>query len=95
MKKISQIEIQNLMGLHQRGLDDDVIKKANVLVKEYPEEIILLNILFIVRNFISGSSNFQCSSYNQRPLFCGVRLLCMVFIVCSIIAGSIGYNKAW
>ena len=45
MKKISQIEIQNLMGLHQRGLDDDVIKKANVLVKEYPEEIILLNLL--------------------------------------------------
>ncbi len=29
MKKISQTEIQHLMSLHQRGLDDEVINKAN------------------------------------------------------------------
>ena len=45
MKKISQVEIQNLMALHQSGLDDDVISKAASLVKEYPEEIILFNLL--------------------------------------------------
>jgi len=45
MKKISQIEIQNLMALHQRGLDDDVITKTNSLIKEYPDEIILFNLL--------------------------------------------------
>ena len=47
MKKISQTEIQNLMTLHQRGLDDDLINKATSLVKEYPEEIILFNLLGI------------------------------------------------
>ena len=30
MKKISQTEIQNLMALHQRGLDDDLINKATL-----------------------------------------------------------------
>ena len=45
MKKISQTEIQNLMALHQRGLDDDLISKATSLVREYPEEIILFNLL--------------------------------------------------
>ena len=45
MKKISQTEIQDLMALHQRGLDDDVISKASSLVKEHPEEIILFNLL--------------------------------------------------
>ena len=45
MKKISQTEIQNLIALHQRGLDDDVISKAASLVKDYPEEIILFNLL--------------------------------------------------
>ena len=53
MKKISQIEIQNLMGLQQRGSEDEVIKKANVLVKEYNEEIILLKILFISSSIIT------------------------------------------
>lgn len=47
MKKISQTEIQHLMSLHQRGQDDDVINKANLLIKQYPEEIILLNLLGI------------------------------------------------
>ena len=47
MKKISQTEIQNLMALHQRGLDDDLINKATSLVREYPEEIILFNLLGI------------------------------------------------
>ena len=45
MKKISQTEIQNLMALHQRGLDDDLINKATSLLREYPEEIILFNLL--------------------------------------------------
>jgi len=45
MKKISQTEIQNLMTLHQRGLDDDLIHKATSLIREYPEEIILFNLL--------------------------------------------------
>ena len=45
MKKISQTEIQNLMALHQKGLDDDLIGKVTSLVKEYPEEIILFNLL--------------------------------------------------
>jgi len=45
MKKISQTEIQNLMALHQKGLDDDLISKATSLVREYPEEIILFNLL--------------------------------------------------
>jgi len=48
MKKISQTEIQNLMALHQRGLDDDLINKATSLVREYPEEIILFNLLGLV-----------------------------------------------
>ena len=45
MKKISPTEIQNLMALHQRGLDDDLISKATSLVREFPEEIILFNLL--------------------------------------------------
>ena len=42
MKKISQTEIQNLMALNQRGLDDDLIIKATSLVREYPEENYLI-----------------------------------------------------
>ena len=45
MKALPQNEVQKLLSLHQNGSDEIVVQNAQSLIKVYPQEIILHNIL--------------------------------------------------